>query len=70
MSRCEYCGAPFFSESASWAGQACGDCLADRIELALMHHTLADQRKPMRKAAAAAERQVEPAQARTERRSA
>jgi hypothetical protein len=70
MSRCEICGAPFFGGSTSWGDRACGDCLADRIELALMHHTLDDQRKPMRKATATEEPHTESLRAQGERRSA
>jgi len=69
MSRCEQCGAPFFNASTSWGGQTCGDCLADQIELSLMHRSLAEQRKPMRKATSE-EGQSDFARAQAERRSA
>jgi hypothetical protein len=69
MPRCKQCGAPFFSASPSWGGQACGDCLADRIELSLMHRSLNEQRKPMRKATSD-EARSEVVRTGTERRSA
>lgn len=70
MSRCEQCGAPFFSASTAWGGRRCGDCLADQIELSMLRHSLADQRKPMRWASSAADAVSEVVHERPERRSA
>lgn len=71
MSQCEQCGAPFYSASASWGDSTCGDCLANLIELSLMHHTLGDQRKPMRRSMSGnAQDAAVPSRANAPRRSA
>ena len=70
MSQCEQCGAPFYSASASWGGRTCGDCLANQIELALIHQTLGEHRKPMRRSTLAATHDSAAAAAEEPRRSA
>lgn len=69
MSQCEQCGAPFYSASASWGDRTCGDCLANQIELSLMHQTLGDQRKPMRRSGPSQDA-ASPSQVEAPRRSA
>jgi len=61
MSKCEQCGAPFYSASASWGERTCGDCLANQIELSLMLHTVGEQRKPMRRSTAGQSLEATPA---------
>ena len=48
--QCQHCGATFFPQSSAWGFDACGDCIADRIELALMGGLFDRDRKPMRRA--------------------
>ena len=49
-SQCVHCGARFFPQSSAWGYDSCGDCIADRIELALIDGSFARDRKPMRRA--------------------
>ena len=48
MPTCENCGAEFYPEGSGW--EACGQCLAAQIELALLRELRLVPRKPMRRA--------------------
>ena len=48
MPKCIECGDEFYPTASGW--DACGDCLASKIELALLRELQLGPRKPMRRA--------------------
>lgn len=52
MASCLFCGASFSPQVPGWGDAVCGDCIATRIELALMGGLSMSDRKPLRRASA------------------
>jgi hypothetical protein len=51
MNTCGNCGLTFVPQCAAWGSEACGECIADRIEYGLLGGLLFAERKPLRRAA-------------------
>ena len=47
---CRCCGQPYFAQSVAW-GDACGECIAAAVEVALMDALSMRERRPMKRAA-------------------
>ena len=46
---CHICGAPFYSDTAAWGDDTCGDCIAASIEVSLRGGFEKMERKPARR---------------------
>ena len=63
--KCTTCDADFYpARPGVWADELCGDCLAMKIQTAILAELRVSDRKPMRRATAAATADVEAAKMR------